>query len=345
MKGTVAALAALCLLTAGCTALPGAMEPENMAIISVLGVDWDAGIFTVYSAVEGRSGEEPEVFSGHADSLAGAIEATRDMGKQTLSYAHVEHILLGESAASQLSHILSYGFRTSEQSTETNLWLLRDVSAGEVFSKTDHLPERMTTLKYMGEKEKEFALRSLRSLAEGLADGDGGILPALTQKDNSLVFDGYGLFRGETLAGFTGEELARGTALLSGGNLSWTVATEEGAVVVKTRSSSVRPVWNGDVLTGLSLRYRLQAAGTEDWDESSLQALCSRLEGQTGTEIQDAAAYFRKINADCGGLYRRAGLRDPLRWDKLKETRKQGCDGLTLNVKVSVEWRGGGSTG
>ncbi len=51
-----------------------------------------------------------------------------------MSCAHVEHLLLTQTAAATLPALLSYAFQEPQQSTETQLWVVQADTLAECFS-------------------------------------------------------------------------------------------------------------------------------------------------------------------------------------------------------------------
>ncbi len=62
------------------------------------------------------------------------MEGLTNRGEQVVSCAHVEHLLLTQNAAGTLPELLSYAFQEPQQSTETQLWVVRADTLEEAFS-------------------------------------------------------------------------------------------------------------------------------------------------------------------------------------------------------------------
>lgn len=61
------------------------------------------------------------------------MEGLTNRGEQVVSCAHVEHLLLTQNAAGTLPELLSYAFQEPQQSTETQLWVVRADTLEEAF--------------------------------------------------------------------------------------------------------------------------------------------------------------------------------------------------------------------
>ena len=69
------------------------------------------------------------------------MEALTNQGERVVSCAHVEHLLLTQTAAATLLTLLSYAFQEPQQSTETQLWVVQaDTLAGVLFRGGGHRP-------------------------------------------------------------------------------------------------------------------------------------------------------------------------------------------------------------
>ena len=82
------------------------------------------------------------------DTPAAAVEALTNQGERVVSCAHVEHLLLTQTAAATLPALLSYAFQEPQQSTETQLWVVQADTLAECFSGERDTAQRMTCLLY-----------------------------------------------------------------------------------------------------------------------------------------------------------------------------------------------------
>ena len=325
------ALAAAFLLT-GCGNLPQSQETGSAAVVSVLGVapaDW--GI-TVYAAAESREGEAPAVYQGQGATPAAAIQSLAGAGDQTVSCAHVEHVLLAQSGAGELEEVLSYAFRDQRQSTESQLWVVRSEDLSQVFSGTSDPARRMAVLKSAGKDKQGFQPVTLRQAAAALAEGAPLLIPALEQGEDGLALAGFALYdKGQFTAWLTGRS-ALGAALLMGDPIRWTGSVEDRAIALQSTGCQAEPLLTNGRLTGLSLRCHLEGVSAGGW--ISRESDVAQLEKEAAQAMKEALEILRQTEADGAGLKRRAGLQKPLAWSAISRQWEKAFP--RLNVKISV---------
>lgn len=335
---------ALCFCLSGCRApvsLPRAQEPRSMTIASVLGVEnGERDRIQIFAASEGRNEKKPMRYEGQSDSLSGALQDTRDQGTETVSYAHVEHILIGaESVESRLPQLLSFCFQNGEQSIESNLWLVRDTDMKSVFETDMDLAKRLSTLKTSGDEGISLPPRSLRETAAQLADDGAVLIPALRWKQQELIFDSYALFENGTMIGYLEGDLARMAAILSGDSVYWTDqiklgGKKEATVQLHSSGCRVRPVMQNGQLKQLKLSCRVDGKLMEVWSAGG-QTLHDQVERTVKRDLEDAIAYLQKLDVDGAELRRQAGLSAPWNWGVI-ETQWGDCF-ATLPCEITVK--------
>ena len=327
----LALLLALTLLT-GCG--PQSQEMGNTAVAGVLGAEPSRQGMTLWAAAEGRAGSEPTFYQGEGRTPAGALEDLSASGQQVVTCAHVEHILLPQSAPELVEPILSYAFQAPRQSTESQLWVVRTEHLEGVFSEKTDPVRRMSVLKDFSTTGQGFRPLKLREAAAALAAGDPMLIPALDLTDEGLDFGGFALYRdGEFAAWLTGET-ALGAALLMDQPIHWTDSVGDRGVVLESTGCRVEPIWQGDALTGLALTCRLEGTPVGGWQVEPEDV--SRLEESTARAMVQAFAILRRADADAAGLKGRAGLSGPLRWNTLSREWEEAFSGLTLEAAVHL---------
>ena len=200
----------------GCAGAPQSRESGATAVVSVLGVEPAGEGIRLLAAAEGRGGEAPFRADSRGDTPAAAVEALTNQGERVVSCAHVEHLLLTQTAAATLPALLSYAFQEPQQSTETQLWVVQADTLAESFSGEGDTAQRMTVIQSQGKDRQTFAPLTLRQAAAALAKGEPLLIPALSVGEAGLAFAGFALYQdgaitldlgGET-ATFSKEEVA-----------------------------------------------------------------------------------------------------------------------------------------
>ncbi len=320
------------LLLSGCG--PQSQEMGNTAVAGVLGAEPSRQGMTLWAAAEGRAGSPPTFYQGEGKTPAGALEDLAAGGQQVVTCAHVEHILLPQSAPDLVKPLLSYAFQDTRQSTESQLWVVREDGLEGVFSEKNDPVRRMSVLKDFSAAGQGFRPLKLREAAAALAAGDPVLIPALDLTGEGLDFGGFALYRDGAFTAWLTGRTALGAALLMGQPVHWTDSVEDRAVILKSTGCSVEPLWQEDQLTGLALTCRLEGIPVGGWQEETGDV--ARLEETTARAMAEAFAVLRRADADAAGLKGRAGLAAPLRWLKLSRLWETSFSGLAPEIAVKL---------
>ena len=187
MKRVLALVFLLLLLLTGCAGTPQSRESGATAVVSVLGVEPAGQGIHLLAAAEGRGEEDPFRCDSQGETPAAAVEGLTNRGEQVVSCAHVEHLLLTQNAAGTLPELLSYAFQEPQQSTETQLWVVRADTLEEAFSGKADTAKRMSVIKSQGKNRQGFCPVTLREAAAALARKEPLLLPALEVGEQGLA--------------------------------------------------------------------------------------------------------------------------------------------------------------
>lgn len=332
------ALTLLLSLLTGCAGTPQSREVGATAVVSVLGAEPAGRDLRLLAAAEGRGGEAPFLCDSQGATPAAAVEGLTNRGEQVVSCAHVEHLLLARSAAGELPDLLSYAFQEPQQSTETQLWVVRADTLGTAFAGPGDVAKRMAVIKTQGKNRQGFAPLTLREAAAILAQGKSLLIPALAVGDEGLAFDGYALYQDERITQWLTDQQALGTALLQGERIHWIGSGQHGAMTLQSTGCRVSPQWEGDTLTGLALHCRLEGSPTGGWqgEETDL----AQLEEETAQRMVQALTALQQAGTDAVDLLGKAGLSQPFRWSRLKSQWQEAFPTLFIQVTVTITLSG-----
>lgn len=332
------ALTLLLALLTGCAGTPQSREAGATAVVSVLGAEPAGRQLRLLAAAEGRGGEDPFLCDSQGATPAAAVEGLTNRGEQVVSCAHVEHLLLAGSAAGELPDLLSYAFQEPQQSTETQLWVVRADTLGTSFAGPGDVARRMAVIKTQGKNRQGFSPLTLREAAAILAQGRSLLIPALAVGDEGLSFHGYALYQDGTITQWLTDGQALGTALLQGERIHWTGSGQHGAMTLQSTGCRVSPQWEGDTLAGLALHCRLEGSPTGGWQGE--EADLARLEEETARGMVQALAVLQQAGADAPDLLGKAGLSQPFRWSQLKDQWQEAFPTLPIQVTVTITLSG-----
>ena len=356
----VLALAALMLPLSGCKEtfdfLPYGRELEDMALMRTMGVDAaEEGVtVTTSSGAQDQGGGQgagkPTVLKQTGGSISAACLSMQAQGASYVFYGHVGQFLLGEDLARQgVDGALDYVLRDIEMRLETNLYLIRGGQAGaaiEAAAQVNSATDQLESLEADAGLLADSMFRTVEDVMEDLEENGDSFAPALTldQESGQLEPAGYGLLRQGVLAGWAEDEAARGVNLLMG----WvdadvleveTPSVGRAALRAVGAETKVRPVFEGDTLTGLELQCQVDANLAEGGDGAHLEdpvllgELETALAQRSHLRLEEAVDLCRTLDGDFFQLETRAGLSAPWRWDDIRA----GWDLSALDVTVQVE--------
>lgn len=327
----LAGLAALTLT--GCRRGPGllpyAREIEDMELMQTLGVD-RAGEGQVEVTASSGSGDPAEgaatVVSGQAGTISAAVLGMQGEGSSYLYFGHVGQLLLGEELPgrgwSPPWTIFSGMWRPGW--TPPSIWV-RGGTAGKAITAAGEDGSAADRLEALAEDAGLLAGSMPRTVKDALSDlyAQGATFLPAVEADEALTAAGYGILKGDSLAGWAEGDAALGVNLVLGQVDADVVELPlDGGGVAALRvvgaRTSVRPVMDGGALTGLSLTCTLDANMAEgnldlrtEEVHASLEAALAQVEE---ARIRSALELAQELDADYLGLLRRAALARP--WHK-----------------------------
>ena len=347
MKRSLALALLLCLCLCGCRgpfalSLPRAKEPGKTAIASVLGLaEAQTEGLSFFAATQKRGSDGALLYESHGDSISGALNNCRNQGEETLSFSHVEHLILDADAqVGRLSQLVRFSLQNGEQSAQSCLWVLRDGDMEELFSQQEDLTGRLNTLHVGSKTGSALPTRTLQEVALAQNDSGATLIPALRQGEDGLIFDSYALFQEDILLGFVDGEGARAAAVLWGETLYWSevLDTNKGRAVVQLRSNGVKvtPQLQEKELKSLAIKCEVEAILVE----SPPGVVGTQLQDLVKVQVEDGLArglrQLQSYGVDGGSLLRKAGMGNPLRWASVKEQWAQRYPNLPFTLTVSL---------
>lgn len=314
------------LLLTSCAGTPQSREAGRTLEVGVLGAEPSGNDLRLLATAGSGTEKENKLCQGTGATPAAAMEELAGSGDQVVSAAHVEHLMVTETAAALLPELLDYAFRDPLLSTETQLWVVEGEELEPLFQEDP--AGRMEVLKTAGGNRQGFCPLTIREAAGAVAIGEPVLLPSLDPV--TLERTGAVLYDGKQFPFRLDLDEALGASLLMGHRIHWTASEGEEAMSLRLARCALEPVFEKGQLAGLSVRCILDgvpvgggAAGTD------------ALEEQTARQIEAA---LEKLKLSNGGrlLLGRAGLKDPVRWRKLAGQWDKGFPGLDTEVLVTI---------
>lgn len=347
----LALMLAQCLLLAGCTGLPQPREMGEMALLRTVGVDMGADAVRVTvstgpraSGVEGEK-QSPLVLEGEGLSLAAASMQLRQKSDRYVFFGYVDKLLLGGDPG-RIGDVLSWFAQDGELGLGADVWLVRAADAGAAVDSGGEagVESRLAALKLDGKLGAAPMTRTAGEVLIALLDRNCAFLPALTVGEG-LEPAGYGVLRGNQLAGYLDGDAARGLELLAEHPIAdiIEVSLPNNRVSLRLTGAQLdcRPVFREGELVRLELVSRVEGVA-EQWnvrpDSAQREELQSAAQEQLKEKILQTLAVLRGWRTDCVGLGSRVAIAAPWHWDALEADwpevfSRVACD---LTVELSL---------
>ena len=355
MKKRLLPWLAACLLLTSCSGFPTAREMGDMALLRTLGVDPSpAGVAVTGSTgprargVEGE-GEPALTLTADRESLSAACLAMQGQSDSYVFFGYVDQLLLGEELAEEgVRPVLDYFSRDAELGLGAQLWLIRDAAARDALSAGGEqgVDSRLETI----QNDSKMGIANLtRTAGETYADllelgcayvpalspaGEGGAL--LTER-------GYGVLKGDALAGYLEGEAARGLELLAGGPSADVLDGELPGNRVSVRITSARTgsslTFRGEVPAALKLTCKIEAKLSEyqnPLDGEDLELLREKLEHRERERLERTLEQLQDWGTDCTGLGVKAAMAHPARWEQVKTEWPERFSQIPIEISVNV---------
>ena len=353
----LAAAAALCLLLSGCSGLPQAREMGDMALLRTMGVDASAAGVAVTGSTGPRArglqaeGEPALVLAADRASLSAACLAMQGQSDSYVFFGYVDQLLVGEALAKEgVRPVLDYFARDRELGLGAQLWLVRGAEARQAVTSggEEGLDRRLETLRHDGDMGIASVARTAGEVYTDLLEQGCAFVPALALSggEGPLVQGGYGILRGEELAGFLEGEEARGLELLFGGPcghvLDLALGDEGTAVRVLSARTKSSLELRGEDLIALKVDCKVEARLTEYRDppgEGELERIGSLVEARERARIEGALERLRSWGTDCTGLGAEAAMARPAQWQALREDWPARFAQVPIEIQVEVRIR------
>lgn len=358
MKKLLFPLLAACLLLAGCSGLPAAREMGDMALLRTLGVDPSPAGVAVTGSTGPRAkglqaeGEPALTLSADRGSLSGAYLAMQGQSDSYVFFGYVDQLLIGEALAEEgVQPVLDYFSRDAELGLGAQLWLVQGASAREALSAGGEkgLDSRLETLQNDSEMGIANHTRTAGETYSDLLELGSAYVPALSPAGDGgalLMERGYGVLKGDALAGFLEGEAAKGLELLTGGPsadiLDVTLAGDPVSVKMTSACTRSRLEFRGDAPSKLRLTCKIEARLSEYRQRpegGELEALCVELENRERERIISTLDRLQAWGTDCAGLGAKAGIARPAHWRAVQESWPEWFSRVPVEIQVEVKIR------
>ncbi|WP_251318868.1 Ger(x)C family spore germination C-terminal domain-containing protein [Flintibacter muris] len=354
-KGCILLLAA-CLLLAGCGQLPSAREMGDMALLRTMGIDVAPGGVTVTGSTGPRAKgiqaeDEPAlVLSAARESLSGACLAMQGQSDSYVFFGYVDQLLIGGELAEQgIRPVLDYFARDVELGLGAQLWLVQGAAAGEAVAAggDEGVDSRLETLRNDSEMGIAALTRTAGEVYTDLLELGSSFVPALSPVGDEtavLTERGYGILRGDALAGFLEGEAAKGLELLAGGPaadiLVEELSDQKVSVKITSAHTQSRLEFQGDTPFVLKLTCKVEARLSEyrrRLEQEGLEQLKAGLEAREQARLALAMEQLQALGTDCAGLGAKAGMFHPAKWQAVREDWPEWFGRVPVEIQVEVK--------
>lgn len=358
MKKHFTSLLILCLLLTGCSGLPTAREMGDMALLRTLGVDPSPAGVAVTGSTGPRAkglqgdGEPALTLSADRPSLSAACLAMQGQSDSFVFFGYVDQLLVGEELAKEgVRPVLDYFSRDAELGLGAQLWLVRGASARDALSAggDEGIDTRLETIQNDSKMGIANLTRTAGEVYTDLLELGSAYVPALSPAGEGgavLAEQGYGVLKGDALAGFLEGEAAKGLELLAGGSSADVLDVElpEGPVSVKVTSACTksRLEFQGDVPSALKLTCKVEVRLLEYRtrpDGQGVESLRTEAARRERVRLEAALDRLQAWGTDCAGLGAKAGMFHPDRWQAVQADWPEWFSKVPVEIQVEVKVR------
>ena len=356
MKKQLIAPLAACLLLTGCSQLPVAREMEDMALLRTMGIDRAPEGVAVTGSTGPRAsglqgeGEPALTLSADRESLSAACLAMQGQSDSFVFFGYVDQLLIGEELAEEgVRPVLDYFARDAELGLGAQLWLVRGATARDAVSAGGDagVDGRLETLRHDSKMGIASHTRTAGELYTDLLELGSAFVPALIPaKDETarLTEQGYGVLKGDKLAGFLDGEAAKGLELLAGGSSADILEEELTHQTVSAKINSARTKsqleFQGNTPLMLKLTCSIEARLSEYGSRLTAEELAqlkTLLEAQERSKIEAALARLRELHSDCVGLGAKAAISHPAQWQKIQADWPDWFSRVPITIDVQIK--------
>ncbi len=346
------------LFLSGCGASLAAdrHDAERLLLIQTLGLDSGEGLYRMsVSSGLGPEDKPALVMSTGSHSIEGAIADLQNLSPENqLFYAHVQYILLGESAAKEaMNDIIRWVDRSPTLRMDTNMLIVKGTAAEAVVGSSEASTDITQRLESLDRQARStgWTIQTLRDVATALSQGDGALCMAVQtvpaenavftedMQSDAVVPAGYAVLGPEGLVGFLTPEQSLGAALLTRDTTGLLITVAGNTMELLDGSARIEGQFSADgAPEGVTVSCTLRTGVLETSRERELtpDQLDAALSETVAGWVADALRQAQDAKCDFLGLknavLRSAGARE--RWGG-------GWNELfsTLPVTISVDGR------
>lgn len=328
----LALMLAQCLLLAGCTGLPQPREMGEMALLRTVGVDAvEQGVrLTVStgpraSGVEGEK-EPPLILRGEGESLSAAAFSLRQKSDRSVFFGYVDKILLGEEPGN-VSDLLGWFAQDGELSLGAGVWLLQGTTAAAVVENGGEtgVEGRLSALEQDGKLGRAPMTRTAGEVYSNLLDRGCAFVPVLAPGEE-LTPAGYGILKGDAVAGYLTGDAARGLELLAEEPVAKIIEVSlpgnRVSLGLTGAQLDCRPIFKRGELIRLELTSRVEIKPIQ-WQTRPTARERDALRTAAGQVLKDhleqALIELQGWGTDCVGIGSRVAIAAPWHWEALEE--------------------------
>ena len=295
-------------------------------------------------------GEPALTLTADRESLSAACLAMQGQSESYVFFGYVDQLLVGEGLAAEgVRPVLDHFARNSELGLGAQMWLVRGASARDALSAggDEGIDTRLETIQNDSKMGIANLTRTAGAVYTDLLELGSAYVPALSPAGEGgavLAEQGYGVLKGDVLAGFLEGEAAKGLELLAGGSSADVLDVElaEGPVSVKVTSACTksRLEFQGDVPSALKLTCKVEVRLLEYRtrpDGQGVESLRTEAARRERVRLEAALDRLQAWGTDCAGLGAKAGMFHPDRWQAVQADWPEWFSRMPVEIQVEVK--------
>ncbi len=346
-RSCVLLLLAASLLLTGCDAADAGSsgtEAEGLMLIRTIGVDVQQAVglqgpvlLTVGTGV-GLNGKPPKILTREDTTVAAAVESLKynETGLEPF-FSHTEQVILGEEAAVRgFSAVMDWMLRAMEIRLDTELYIVRDGSAGELVSCADGEDTAAADMLRLFQETAQVTgngyVYDCKAVASSLLANGNALIQAVKLNGTEIQSAGFAVICQDALAGYTVPAMTYAVCLLTGKLERYVLQTETGegeyTLSLKGFETAWKPVFDTEGrLTRMELEIDCTATVAQmEGDGALMEAEVRRRIAEAAEALLERDAlsvleHAAEMNADyldVGGICRQKA---PMQYDRLTADR------------------------
>lgn len=341
-------------------------EVADLKLIRVLAIDGNDDEITLTACSGSSSADKEVIIAGTTEkSLSAAINSLRRSAtNQEPYFAHVEHFIINEDAAMSdklLGEVLDYINRSLETRIDTNIYIVRDMSARELIlsaaEKNGAAAGMLSFMKQVVDETTSGYVFGCGEITANLAASGTALIQAVRLNTEDELGEnaggkidpaGLAVIKDAKLVGFLNDDETRGACII-GDVANYSVididlnSGDRVSLGMKEVGAEVLPVFNGDTLEKIEIKVKVSAnieqcgPGVEISSEKVRAELRDKLSQVQKYRLESTIKISKEMGIDYLRMGEKIEFRHPIKFSKIKDKWQSVFVNVPFEIKVETK--------